>query len=110
MSYDWFGNVRELENCIERAVILADDDGIHARHLHLSSHAPPDAVSDPWEGIDLSGTLAEASQRVLVETERRKLETALRDTGGNQGAAADLLQISPRALAAKLKEYRLVTS
>jgi DNA-binding NtrC family response regulator len=109
-AYQWPGNVRELQNCIERAVILTDGDTIHARHLNLSARLATSPAADPWEQIDLSGTLADASQRVLVEIERRKIEAALRDAGGNQGVAADLLQISPRALVAKLREYGLATA
>jgi DNA-binding NtrC family response regulator len=112
-GYSWPGNVRELQNCIERAVILTDGDTIHGRHLSLASRLPAQpasGTSDPWSQVDLSGTLAEASQRVLVEVERRKIEEALREAGGNQGAAADLLQISHRALAAKLREYGLAIS
>jgi DNA-binding NtrC family response regulator len=110
-AYQWPGNVRELQNCIERAVILTDGDTIHARHLNLSARLTAWApAADPWDRIDLSGTLADASQRVLVEIERRKIEAALREAGGNQGVAADLLQISPRALVAKLREYGLATA
>src|SRR5205085_7996282 len=60
-SYPWPGNVRELQNCIERAVILCDDDAIHPRHLNLSFRNPvvPAAVN-PWDQIDLSGSLADA--------------------------------------------------
>ena len=49
----------ELQNCIERAVILTEGDAIHARHLSLSFRqaAPPTPVVSPWESIDLSGTL-----------------------------------------------------
>ena len=61
----------------------------------------------PWSQIDLSGTMAEASRRVLVEVERRKIEQALREAAGNRNRAADVLQISYKMLAAKLKEYGL---
>jgi len=110
-SYHWPGNVRELQNCIERAVILTEGDSLHGRHLSLRSVAGPVAApSDPWEQIDLAGTLAEASQRVLVEAERRKILRAMKEAGGDQEEAANLLQISPRALTTKLKEYGLATS
>ena len=85
VAYPWPGNVRELQNCIERAVILTEGDTIHARHLNLSfkeSLAPAD--DGPWSRIDLSGTLAEATQRVVAEVERRKIEQALKDCAGNR--------------------------
>lgn len=105
--YPWPGNVRELQNCIERAVILADGDTIHPRNLNLSFQAPPAATEEPspWSRIDLSGSLADASRRVLVEAERHKIEQALREAGGNKGRVSELLQISYKTLLAKLKEH-----
>jgi DNA-binding NtrC family response regulator len=106
-TYAWPGNVRELQNCIERAVILAEGDTLHARHLNLSFLLLPGAQPppSPWEQIDLSGTLAEASRRVLGEVERRKMSQALRDAGGQKPRAADLLAVSYKTLLMKLKEH-----
>jgi DNA-binding NtrC family response regulator len=59
--------------------------------------------------IDLSGTLAEASRRVMIEVERRKIERALKEAGGDSGRAAELLQVSYKVLAAKVKEHQLAT-
>jgi len=108
--YPWPGNVRELQNCIERAVILTEGDTIHGHHLHLSFREPPssDAVAPgPWEHIDLSGTMTEASKRVLVEVERRKLMTALKDAGGNKGKAAETLQMNLKLFMLKVREHGL---
>jgi DNA-binding NtrC family response regulator len=111
-EYSWPGNVRELQNCIERAVILSDGGTIRAGQLSLSylgvagAVAPADEVV-PWAAIDLSGSLADATRRIVAEVERRKLELALRDTDGNRGRAAELLQISHKALLTKLKEYAI---
>ena len=99
------GNVRELENCVQRAVILCDESEIRPEHLDLGSgHVPAPAV-DPWGAIDLSGSLADASRRVLAEVERWKILEALRKAGSNTGRAADVLQISHRALIVKMQEY-----
>jgi DNA-binding NtrC family response regulator len=112
-AYPWPGNVRELQNCIERAVILTDGDTIHARHLNLTfprDTAPsPGAADGAWSQIDLSGTLLEASRRVVAEVERRKIEQTLKDTG-DRTRAAETLQISYKVLLAKMKEYRLPMS
>ena len=106
-AYLWPGNVRELQNCIERAVILTEGDTIHARHLNLSFREPILAAAPAagWDQIDLSGTLAEASRRILTEVERRKIEQSLKDASGNKGRAADILQISYKTFTAKLREY-----
>jgi DNA-binding NtrC family response regulator len=111
-AYSWPGNVRELQNCIERAVILTEGETIHPHHLHLSFRdgALKTAVEvdeSPWAGIDLSGTMADASRRVIVEVEKRKLAQALKDAAGNQMHAADMLQISYKTLLAKLREHHL---
>jgi len=111
LAYSWRGNVRELQNCIERAVILTEGDTIHARHLNLSAHTPQVVAEseddDPWSHIDLSGTMAEASRRVLVDMERRKITQALKEASGNAGIAAEILQVSFKMLQAKLKEYQI---
>jgi len=108
-AYAWPGNVRELQNCMERAVILTEGDTIHARHLNLSAHATPSTIDEasPWDQIDLAGTLAEATRRVVNEMECRKLEQTLEQTQGDRGAAADILQISYKILIAKLKDHDL---
>jgi len=111
-TYAWPGNVRELQNCIERAAILTEGDTIHPRHLNLSFRgpsllAPIDDDAGPWSKIDLSGTLAEASRRTLIEVERRKVEQALKEAVGNRGRAAELLQVSYKTLTAKLREHGL---
>jgi DNA-binding NtrC family response regulator len=107
-AYAWPGNVRELQNCIERAVILTDGDTIHARHLNLSFRgAPPPAPADesPWSRIDLSGSMGDATRRVLSEVERRKIEQALKEAGGNRNRAAEVLQITYKTLISKLREF-----
>ena len=106
-SYSWPGNVRELQNCIERAVVLCDASEIRPQHLDLGSGQVPASRVDPWDAIDLSGSLADASRRVLVEVERRKILQALRKAGNNTGRAADTLRISHRALMVKMQEYGL---
>ena len=62
---------------------------------------------NPWAAIDLSGSLADATRRVVAEVERRKIEQALKEADGNRLRAAELLQISQKVFLAKLKEHGL---
>jgi DNA-binding NtrC family response regulator len=107
-QYGWPGNVRELQNCIERSVILADGDVLQPRHLNLSfASTQGETTTDPWEQIDLAGTMNDAVRRVTFEVERRKLTEALRETGNNKPRAAELLQVSYKTFLGKLKEHRI---
>jgi DNA-binding NtrC family response regulator len=103
-AYDWPGNIRELENCIERAAILCNHNLIDASDLSLfNTRDSSDALRD---ALDLSGTLAEAAERVTNVVERMKIEDALRRTA-SRAEAAEILGIAPRTLAAKMKELGL---
>jgi DNA-binding NtrC family response regulator len=96
-AYDWPGNIRELENAMERATILCDDATIEPRDLGLTAADPS------LDGLDLTGTLAEATERATRIVEITKLRDALSRTT-SRAEAADLLGITSRTLAAKLKE------
>jgi DNA-binding NtrC family response regulator len=103
-GYDWPGNIRELENCIERAAILCDRNTIETADLRLGTARSTDATIA--EALDLSGTLDEATARATSVVERIKIADALR-RGGSRTAAAELLGISTRTLATKMKELGL---
>lgn len=105
VEYPWPGNVRELQNAMERAVILAEGERLMPRHLNLSS--PQQPVSDPWEQLDWSGTLADVAARFTTEAEKRKIVHALKQANGDKAACADLLQINFKTLGAKLRQYGL---
>jgi DNA-binding NtrC family response regulator len=98
-AYDWPGNIRELENCIERAAILCDNATIERRDLYLGD-VSTDGLRD---AVDLSGTLAEVGERVARVVESLKIADALRT--GTRAEAAEALGISVRTLAAKMKEH-----
>jgi DNA-binding NtrC family response regulator len=106
-AYRWPGNVRELQNCIERAVILSDGDAIQPRHLNLSfvEEPPPDPRGHATE-VDLSGSLADVTRRVVAEVEKLKIEQVLKEVDGNKGRAAEVLGVSYKTLLAKLREHR----
>jgi len=99
-AYDWPGNIRELENCIERAAILCDGGVIERRDLHIEAPST-DALRD---ALDLSGTLEEAAARTARVVERLKIAEALAQTA-SRADAAEKLGISVRTLTAKMKEH-----
>ena len=103
VEHTWPGNVRELQNAMERAVILADGDRLLPRHLNLTTQMG--ATADPWDMLDLSGSLADVSSRFSNEAEKRKITQALKQGTGDKGRAADILGINFKALAAKLREH-----
>jgi len=102
-AYDWPGNIRELENTLERAAILCDRNTIEPRDLAISGATSDDALR---EALDLSGSLDEATARATRTVERLKIADALRRTS-SRAEAAEVLGISPRTLAAKMKDYDL---
>jgi two-component system response regulator FlrC len=94
---DWSGNVRELRNVLERAVILSEGRTIDVAHLWLEAAAPP----GPAAGAPRLPSVP------LDELERMAIEQALADTGGNRKDAAAQLGIGLRTLYDKLKRYGL---
>jgi len=97
-SREWRGNIRELENVMERAVLLAQQGLITPDHLLLGqeSERPPQS---PAARNGLSGlTIWEAERALILET--------LEQAGGNRTRAARTLDISIRTLRNKLREYR----
>ncbi len=107
-SYAWPGNVRELENAVERAVLLAEDSLILPENLPERLWAPPDPVSAP-SSLPPGGTPSpEANlslKRAIRELEESYIRAALRRTRGNRTRAAEVLELSHRALLYKIKEY-----
>ena len=95
LRYDYPGNVRELENIIERAVVLTRDDVIASGDLPLTVQEPEIADRDP-----------ETNLTAAVEAlERRMIRDALARSDGVQTRAAELLGIGERALRYKLIKY-----
>jgi two-component system NtrC family response regulator len=97
LRYDYPGNVRELENLIERAVVLTRDDVIGKSDLPLSIQGIPESER---ENLDQAGLPA-----VIEGVERRMIREALDKAGGVQTHAAEMLGISERALRYKLHKY-----
>jgi two-component system response regulator FlrC len=93
-QYRWPGNIRELQNVVERAAILCQADHIEPAHLNLSAPSPPAADDAP---------------KTLKDLEREAILKALAASGGNRRKAAEQLGIGLRTLYTRLKELGIFT-
>ena len=105
----WKGNVRELQNTIERAIILCESDTIRPEDISLSTGGSAAAGRDTSggtgqaEGLSLEATAKQAQR--LAETEC--ISKALKETGGNKTKAAAMLRVSYKTLLTKIKDYEI---
>ena len=110
-GFAWSGNVRQLRNCLERAVLLADNNKITVKEL------PPEVVYR-LEKANVSVSYNPAQRHAptsfqnvaptnLRDAERQQILTALEKTGWHRGKTAELLGISPSTLYRRLREYDL---
>jgi DNA-binding NtrC family response regulator len=114
-NYDWPGNVRQLRNCLERALLLANEGRITLNEL------PPEVLRRSARPVPVmvatatttqptgEGTVADASQTTasLREVERQQILAALEQTGWHRGKTAEILGISPSTLYRRLRDYNL---
>ena len=97
VSYHWPGNVREMENALERAVLMCEGQVIHAHHL------PPSLQT-----AEASGTVTRVSlDDAVVAYEKDLIQDALKTTRGNRAKAARLLDATERILNYKIKKYAI---
>jgi DNA-binding NtrC family response regulator len=104
MKSPWKGNVRELENVIERAVIYADGGVIRGLDLGISEARILDALA---EHVPMDGPLQDVAQAATRIAESRRIRQVLKQTGGNKSRAAEVLQVSYKTLLTKIKDYQL---
>jgi DNA-binding NtrC family response regulator len=101
MAYPWPGNVRQLENAIERAVAFSagrqqiDITDLPGEIQQAQEQALSSAIALPEDGMDLDAFIA--------NIERELIERSLERTGGNKGQAARLLNLKRTTLVEKLK-------
>jgi len=110
-AFEWSGNVRQLRNCLERAVLLVDGDTITPRELppEIAFRTEKSSVSVSYNMPHANGvgTFHNASPTNLRDSERQQIIGALEKTGWHRGKTAELLGISPSTLYRRLREYDL---
>ena len=113
-AYHWTGNVRQLRNCLERAVLLADNGKITTKDL------PPEVLrrnSEPVFSVNHAApkeavpvhSFQNTPPAALKDVEKQQIIHALEKTGWHRGKTAELLGISPSTLYRRLREYDLET-
>ena len=106
-EYRWPGNVRQLRNCLERAVLLANDGRVTINEL------PPEVAGHVNGGMPIpvlsgvTGAEGAAQPTALRDVEKQQIIAALEQTGWHRGKTATLLGISPSTLYRRLRDYNL---
>jgi two-component system NtrC family response regulator/two-component system response regulator HydG len=104
LQHRWPGNVREMENAIERAVILSMESTLTPVHFptvrRVAIGMPSGVTGDRAQGVSIPGS-------AMADIEREAILRTMEAVGGNTSRAAALLQISARKIQYKLKEYRM---
>jgi len=109
MAYDWPGNVRQIENTIERLVILAEGETIEARHLALCLHesGAMGAFSLPSNSRELKTLKKELRERSVAEVEKQFVLEALRRNDWNVTRAAREVKMQRTNFQALMRKYGL---
>lgn len=102
ISYDWPGNIRQLNHAIRTMVVMCDRDTLDVRDIPPEVHHVKQLAGQVVAvgGLDLTG-------RPLNEVEKEHIRQTLRMTEGNRAEAAKILEIGERTLYRKIKEYNL---
>ena len=113
-GHDWPGNIRELQNVLERAVILCGEDGyIHPEQLGLtappqagSGDAPTGAIEDKPAAAPTPAAVSNGAPTTLADLEKQHILSTLKQCEGNRTRTAETLDINIRTLRNKLNEYK----
>jgi DNA-binding NtrC family response regulator len=105
LNYSWPGNIRELENAIERACVTSANGTIHPQNFPTDLLQPPAPKSHL--DIDLNQPLPSLLQKIQADVEQEFIRKALEQTRGNVSQCAQICGISRRSLSAKLGVYQI---
>jgi DNA-binding NtrC family response regulator len=112
-SFSWSGNVRQLRNCLERAILLADNGRITTKELPpevvYNTEKTSVSVSYNEPQTNVTNSFQNGSPTALRDVEKQQIINALDKTGWHRGKTAELLGISPSTLYRRLREYDLET-
>ena len=108
LAYSWPGNIRQLENAIERAVVTAKDGTILPENLPADLAKPvPSKASFP---MDLTRPLPDQLDELIADFEKRYLRRALKKSRGHVGRCARISGLSRRSITSKIAQYKIDTS
>ncbi len=105
LHYRWPGNIRELENAIERACVTAMDETIQPENLPPEV-LTPSAPRTPF-AIDLDRPLPDLLRDLTADIEQQYIRKALKKSHGNIGRCAKICGLSRRSISAKIAEYNI---
>lgn len=105
MNYSWPGNIRELESVIYEAMVLSERPLIEEHDLPLRIRGTSSEKEDIF--FEAGKPLSKAIQAVTEKVEKRLIEKALEESGGNRTKAAQKLGISRKTLFNKMLQYKI---
>jgi two-component system response regulator AtoC len=108
MKYTWPGNIRELENVLQRAIVLAEKDTIAKTDLPFYIQCLDNEIKIGTESVDFSKSLIDTVKDIVDDVEKQIIIKALKKTNWNRTEASRLLRISRKSLFNKMKRCNLL--
>ncbi|MBU2064021.1 MAG: sigma-54 dependent transcriptional regulator [Candidatus Omnitrophica bacterium] len=110
MKYNWPGNIRELENVLQRAIVLVEKEIITPQELPFYIRCVNEDIKVKTDSVDFSKPLLDTVKEITEDVEKQIIIKALNRTNWNRTEAAQLLQVSRKSLFNKMKRFNLLES